>query len=538
MRRVLGAYGAFGVGEFGIWLTLLLYAYRWDGATGTTVVVLVQLVPSTLVSPYCGSLADRRSPVTALRASYAVQAVALGAMAAVMARRGPFELVLVLAAVASVGLTLTRPAQGAILPWIARSPEELTTANVLSGWTDGVMSLIGPAAAGVAVALGGTVTGVILMAGVNMVAVVLVPGRGVVPSATRTDVENEDEPSGGLARVRSSFATPATRLLLVFCGFYYLLIGALDVICVVLAVSLLHLGQGAAGYLNAAIGGGATVAGVVTVMLAGRPHLSRILAASLVLAVGALAALGGFPTTVGAFVLLAVIGLSGGVFSTVARTLLQRVAPPDAAGGAFAVLEGVMSLGLAAGAIVVKVGITAGGLRAALFAPAVVGLLLVILYWSRLRALDRAATVPQVQIRLLRTMPIFAPLATPVVEGVARQLQPVPVPAGTTVVREGEEGDRYFAVADGVLSVTRAGHLLRRLGRGDGFGEIALVAGSRRTATVVADTDALVYALGKEPFVHLMTGHPSSDVAAHRVVAAYRDPDISALGEDPPPIVG
>jgi MFS family permease len=62
-------------------------------------------------------------------------------------------------------------------------------------------------------------------------------------------------------------------------------------------------------------------------------------------------------------------------------------------------------------------------------------------------AVDRGAKVPVVEIALLRSMSLFAPLPAPSIEGLARALKPVELPAGTVVVQMGEEGDRFYAIA-------------------------------------------------------------------------------------------
>ena len=67
-------------------------------------------------------------------------------------------------------------------------------------------------------------------------------------------------------------------------------------------------------------------------------------------------------------------------------------------------------------------------------------------------------------------------------------------------------------IAAGELEVSSDGERLRMLGRGDGFGELALLLDVPRTADVVATTDARLYALGKEAFVTSVTGHPASAV--------------------------
>ena len=109
--------------------------------------------------------------------------------------------------------------------------------------------------------------------------------------------------------------------------------------------------------------------------------------------------------------------------------------------------------------------------------------------------------MPQVQIQLLRLNPIFAPLPAPELEGLARALVPLRVAAGTTVIREGDEGDRFYAIADGEVRVTKRGVDVATLRRGSGFGEIALIEDVPRTATVVAVTDAQLFSLEKQPFV-------------------------------------
>jgi CRP-like cAMP-binding protein len=85
-------------------------------------------------------------------------------------------------------------------------------------------------------------------------------------------------------------------------------------------------------------------------------------------------------------------------------------------------------------------------------------------------------------------------------------------------VHEGDPGDRFFVVADGELDVTCDGRELRRLHRGEGFGELALLRDVPRTATVTASTDARLYALGKACFLASVASHPRATVEAERLV--------------------
>jgi hypothetical protein len=159
--------------------------------------------------------------------------------------------------------------------------------------------------------------------------------------------------------------------------------------------------------------------------------------------------------------------------------------------------------------------------QGALLAPGIVAVVLLIVLWRRLRQVDDAATIPQVEIRLLRSISIFAALPAPAIEAVARELVQSSVAAGAIVIHEGDPGDRYYAVADGELEVVQRGTVLRRIGRGDGFGEIALIRRIPRTATVRATSDCLLYSLDGDLFVETVTGNPSATRVAGSVVDGH-----------------
>ena len=312
---------------------------------------------------------------------------------------------------------------------------------------------------------------------------------------------------------------PAVRTLVGVVGSQYVLVGALDVLYVVLAITTLGMGESGAGYLNAAFGAGGVIGVVVTATLVARRRLAPALIAGIVTAALALGLLGLFPTVGGAFVLLAVAGVCRSVFDVTGRILLQRAAPPNVLGQVFALLESLMGVGLTLGAIFVPVLVGLSGASAALIGTAVLLLVIAAVVWRRLRTVDDTANVPQVQIQLLRLVPIFAPLPAPELEGLARALEPLHVEAGTTVIREGEAGDRFYAIATGELQVTKTGQDVKTLRRGDGFGEIALIEDVPRTATVTAVSDAELFSLTKEPFILALTGHAPAARAANDMVS-------------------
>jgi CRP-like cAMP-binding protein len=92
----------------------------------------------------------------------------------------------------------------------------------------------------------------------------------------------------------------------------------------------------------------------------------------------------------------------------------------------------------------------------------------------------------------LESIPLFAGLTLDQRETVARACEEVEIEGGATLVREGDFGFAAYAIKDGSADVLHDGVLIRTLGPGDMFGEIAILSGGRRTATVVAKTPMTV----------------------------------------------
>jgi len=549
LRRIVLGYALFGAAEFEIWITLLVYAYGHGGPTASMLMVLVQLLPCIVLGPFFGPFVDRHRPSNVLRLGYGLQAASMGCAAIAIGFSAPTVVVFLLAPLTSLSLTMTRPAQGAMLPAVVRTANELTAANVMSGWTDGAGSLVGPAVSGLLLTWRGPGLAVAAAAGMSAAALILVagvtgPAANIPAGGAPDDVARGGDSDGrtlprmadvgrALTSIRQgarsnlvvAVRNPQIRVLLTLHTFYFVLIGSLDLLCVILAVNLLHLGPGGAGYLNSALGGGALVAGFVTAFLVGRHHLSRTLTFSLLLAVVALALIGVHSGLTLAFILIGVVGLAGAVFDITCRTLLQRSVPSDAIAGSFSILEALMDLGLALGAVLVRLAIALVGLKAALFAPAFFAIVLIAGLWRTLRKIDASATVPHVEIQLLRSLSIFAALPAPSLEAIARELKPMMLPIGTVVITEGERGDTYYAVAEGELAITRHGQFQQKVSRGDGFGEIALIRDVPRQASVTAVTDVLLYTLHKDVFVQAVTGHRSSASTARAIIAGH-------LGDD------
>ena len=234
-------------------------------------------------------------------------------------------------------MTVTRPTQSALVPALARTPDELTATNVVSGWIEAVSVLVAPAGAGVLLAVASPGWVFAALAVVVLVAALLVaPLHGPPPAAEPRPPLEE-----ALAGFRLLAKEPAARTLVALLSGQFVAIGALDVLYVVLAISVLDLGGSGAGYLNAAFGAGGVAGIAVTVALVGRRRLMPALVLGILAWGAAFALLGTWPTTIGALLLLAVAGAGRSLLDVAGRTILQRTAPGDVLSRVFGVLEGL-----------------------------------------------------------------------------------------------------------------------------------------------------------------------------------------------------
>ena len=530
LRRVELAFAGFNAAEWAVWVAMIVYAYDRGGATAAGLVALVQLVPAALFAPFAATLGDRGRAGRVLLWGYIAQALGMGSTAVVLLADGPAPAAYFFAACAATAVTIIRPTQSALLPALARRPHELTAANVVAGWIESLSVLLAPVIAGVLLDVAGPGWVFALMAGVVIVsALLVVPVPGPAPAGARTDHPGMlGETAEAFQALRSE---PEVRALVLLLGVEFVAIGALDVLYAALAIGELGLSDGWAGYLNAAFGLGGVLAIAATAALVGRRRLAPALIGGLAVWFAAFSFLGLRPAIVSAVVFLALAGAGHAVVGVAGHTLLQRLAPGNLLARVFGVLEGLTMAGLAVGSLLAAALVALGGVQLALIGVGALLPLATLLLGRSLRRVDRKADVPIVEIGLLRSLPVFTPLPAPELESIARSLIPLDVPVGAAVISEGEPGDRYYIVADGGLEVTEHGRVVANLGRGDGFGEIALLHHVPRTATCRATSPTHLYALERDDFLAAVTGHPQVADEAHRLAAERMGPRVETGSE-------
>jgi CRP/FNR family transcriptional regulator, cyclic AMP receptor protein len=112
------------------------------------------------------------------------------------------------------------------------------------------------------------------------------------------------------------------------------------------------------------------------------------------------------------------------------------------------------------------------------------------------------------RIELLERMPLFSTCSKRQLAQVAALTVAADLPKGTVMTRQGAVGGLAYVIASGQAEVSRDGKAIARLGPGDVVGELSLIDGKPRSATVTATTDLEVLELDSEDLLTLMRKAP------------------------------
>ncbi len=517
------------VGEFvssiGDWLYLvailiLVYQVTEDpfilGLVGAA-----RVLPYLFLSIPAGIVADRFDRRLVLLSTDVARGLLMLVIAAVVFVGGPVWVVIALAIGGTCFATFFGPAIGAYLPNLVEDEEQLGPANSAWSTLDNLAFMVGPAVAGILIAIGGLVVAFLLnAASFAVIAVVLWGLPRNRPAADGAPVD------AGAAVAAAPVAPALGRAVLVpIIGLSIIDVvgsvagGGLSVMTVVIATTDLGGGEEATGFLNAGIGLGGFIGALLAGALVLRPSLVPVLVGgSLVLAVG-LAGLGYAPELGVAIVAIAVASIGGLLVEVTSTTIFQRVVPDAVRGRTLGILGTISTVAFAAGSFLLpvasgKVG-TGAVLLATAIAVAVAGIVGALLAAPAARR--PAGSTADVRVNRLADLPLFAGVPAAALEAVAVRLASVRVAAGEVVIRQGDDPDRFYLIEEGSFDVTQlaqpqaaaaAAEHLRTMGPGEVFGEIGLLRGVPRTATVTAATDASLLALDGADFLELVNAGP------------------------------
>jgi len=520
LRRLQLAWVGSSVGTWGYVIALMVYAYRQGGAGAVGLVGLIRWFPAAIAAPFGGMLGDRFPRLRVMLVSDLIRAGALAVSAGAIALDAPAVTVYLLAVLVALVSQAFQPAEAALLPTLAETPEELAAANVASTTIEAGGYFVGPALGGVLLAVSNVetvfvVTAVAFLWSAAMLALIRLPA----PEETR------EAPRGGwkeeaLAGFRTIGRDSRLRLIVGLFAAQTLVYGALIVMIAVAAIQLLDLGSPGIGYLNAALGVGGLIGGIAAVALVGVRRLGLTFGLALILWGAPILVIGLWASAVPAFVLIGVAGLGLTLVDVAGFTLLQRAVPEEVLARVFGVLHSAFYATGGIGAILAPALISWLGIRGALIVAGAVLPAVTIPSFRLLGHIDRTLTVPTAELKALRGIEMFAPLPPPTLEALASSLTRMKVPAGETVFRQGDHGDRFYILDSGEIEIEIDGREANVLGPGDYFGEIALLRDIPRTATARARKETQLYALERDAFLGAVTGHAGSSEAAETVVVA------------------
>ncbi len=545
LRRLNLAFAGSAIGDWAYATAIVIWAYDVGGVRAVGLWFTVRLTLLAIATPFAATLVDRLPRRAVMVGADVTRAVIASVVALLIWADATPAWIFILATLASIVSAPFRPAVAAILPTLVDSPEELTAANGTTSTIDSLSFFIGPAIGGLMV----TWFGIPFVVAFNALTFVwsaallvrirprAVPVVGVaVGDAPQVAVEGvageavaDPEPAGADAAKESFLAESMAGFktiwrdkdLRLISGLYTVqtvVAGASAVFSIEMAVQMTTFGSRGVGYLDSIFGLGALLGGLVAIGRASARRLATDFGVGVVFWAIPLLLTAVWPQMWAVFLALFVIGVANPIVDVNAATILQRTTADEVMGRVFGALETAAIASMALGSAIMPVLIEWVGLRWALAVLSLMVSAAVLPAFGRLRRMDAVLAEPEGLV-LLRGIPMFAPVEPKALELMAQRMVRIEVPAGETIIREGEPGDRFYVVESGILTATFRGEVLSQMGAGDPFGEIALLRDVPRTATVVADEPSVLLALDRGPFLDAVTGNSEVNSRADDLIS-------------------
>lgn len=486
------------------------------------IVGAARVTPYILLSVPAGIVVDRFDRRMVLIVTDIARGITMLGLALLVIIEAPLLPIVALTILAACFSTFFGPAIGALLPSLTRDESELGPANSAWATLDNLAFVVGPALAGLLIYAGGLPLAFVINAmSFGVVAIILwkLPrANQAAPAVSASPVATD----AGPAAPKASFLTEVRSRLRPLSGMTLInaadnfVFGGLSVLTVVIAVDVLGQGDAATGYLNAAIGvGGMLGAIVATVLVLGRRLGPPLLGGGMVLGLGMIA-LAPTGSLLPALIAMTVAAAGSLLVDVVSTTLFQRTVPDEIRGRTLGMLNTVSVTAYAAGSLLLPVGAAVFNVVAMLIAAGILMVLATIAGVLLIgQAAIRAAPLTPEQERFAH-LAAFSGLSAGRLEAAARQGEAIVVEPGTVLIRQGDEADRFYFILEGRFEVTQLRDgatrpaVLRKMGPNEVFGEIGLISGIPRTASVTAVAPSRVLALDGRVFLELVGGAPGT----------------------------
>jgi MFS family permease len=460
--------------------------------------VATRVAPFIALSPLTSALADRFDNVKLLRTLMLFEAVSAVVLSMVMA--GGFVI-----ASALCGLvlhTFRTPAYPTAMVMVPKvvDADDLAPTTALLTTSDSLAWIAGPG-------LGG-----LMCAALGVQAAALVAAAMSVAAAASTFLLHIDKVNAAIvdtriirpttrgslsAALKAITSSRATAVAMALVGATNFASGASQVLLLVAAAKWLGMGESGFGALSSAVGAGGVAALIIINRVARSSH-TRVIAVGCALAVGAPYAVVGASTSVPiALGVLAVSGLAFVLTEVLALTAFQRATAGRELACIFGIFDALTVGAMLVGTMVAAPLVEWAGIRTALVVIGIVvpliGVLCVPFMGERSdQAIDLEAL--STEIGLLAALPMLRTASRISIEALAVSARHQRVRSGKTIVHQGEAADDFFTIVSGTVDVTVTSSngkrvVVNKLGAGDGFGELGVLRGSPRAATVTATSD-------------------------------------------------
>lgn len=523
---------SFLIDQIGTWassVVLLAYLYDRTQSPGLlAVATAARWIPGLLASSYGGVLADRYDRADLMRACALLSSVLTSLMVVVVLTSGPLWFLLLLNAAGAVVGAPYRPAAGALTADVV-GEKDLAAANALYSLLVSGTVVAGPALGGALIAagrpeLGFGVNAASFLVAASLVALIRTRSRG--GAGGRGESLRTQFTDGVKAVVTSSVA----RTLVLFVFLDTAVYGASSVLLVAVSVDL-GSGSKGYGYLLAGQALGGVLLATVANRLAARGRLADVLVGGMLLLCLPFAVTALVSGIGPAFVLQVLAGSGMVLIDVLAITALQRDLPRDLLSRALGLVDTVVLTACVTGSAAAAALLRVGGLHVTLvvFGLGFAGLALVS---SRpLLAADRRAASALAAVRsrvaVLTCLDLLAAAPTPALEALARDLEDVHLDAGSELLRQGDDADALWVLVSGRLEVTIDGRPVSTVEAPGYVGEIGLLHGRPRSATVTVAKDSVLWRIGADEFRRAVNQLGASasitDTARFRLARASAD---------------
>jgi CRP-like cAMP-binding protein/predicted MFS family arabinose efflux permease len=539
---------AHAISTIGTWAyTVGIAVFVWDATESAGWVAAVSLgrfLPSLFFSTYGGVIAERFERRRVMITVDLLCATWMTCLALVAIFDGPVVLAIVFAGMTTVTGTAFFPAEAAMTPQVV-GEKDLAAANALNGMVSNLSIIVGPGIGAVLLALGPPQV-TFLLNGASFIVGALCLSR------VRTRSRATDVTEGGSAGVFKQMTVgfkalkeSTTALVLVsFSLFTTFLYGADTVLYVILAEERLGTGARGFGWLLAALGVGGVIGGFIANKVSASKRLGLVITIAILVY--------GVPTffmqwvtdPMVAYAIQGVRGVGTIIVDVLAITALQRSLKPELISRVFGVVITLMLAVISLGVYLAPVLLAWIGLDGTLTLFGLAVPALTVLLYPKTASIDRRAAerLAAIESRIAAIEPLGIVAAAPraVIERLATIAVPTQAGEGEWILREGDPADAFYVITAGTVEVIARGERvieepIRILKTGDYFGEIGLIEGVPRTASIRAGRNVGLLKIAGPEFLEALNQAPPStafvDGARRRLRATHPSMEISSTAE-------